>query len=125
MAKIPPGVGPRFPQVVVLFGATGDLSHRKLLPGLFRRTSIGFIPATRIIGVSLEDIDAEEFRKLARSALDEFSTHKVTDDNWQSFAETLDYVPLKAGPPALKTAVEKAKRSIAGESRRLHYLSVP
>ena len=97
MAKIPPGVGPRFPQVVVLFGATGDLSHRKLLPGLFRLTRIGFIPATRIIGVSLEDMDAEAFRKIARSALDEFSTHKVTDADWQSFSETLDYVPLKAG----------------------------
>ena len=33
--KIPPGVGPRYPQVVVLFGATGDLARRKLLPGLF------------------------------------------------------------------------------------------
>ena len=125
MAKIPPGVGPRFPQVVVLFGATGDLSHRKLLPGLFRLTCIGFIPATRIIGVSLEDIDAEAFRKIARSALDEFSTHQVTDADWQSFSETLDYVPLKAGASALRAAVEKAEKSIAGESRRLHYLSVP
>jgi len=79
MAKVPPGVGPRFPQVVVLFGATGDLSHRKLLPGLFRLTAIGFIPGCRIIGVSLEDIDSEAFRKIARGALEEFSTHKVTD----------------------------------------------
>jgi glucose-6-phosphate 1-dehydrogenase len=125
MAKIPPGVGPRFPQVVVLFGATGDLAHRKLLPGLFRLTCIGFIPATRIIGVSLEDMDTEAFRKIARSALDEFSTHAVTDSDWQSFAETLEYVPLKAGAPALKAAVEKAEKSISGESRRLHYLSVP
>jgi len=125
MAKIPPGVGPRFPQVVVLFGATGDLAHRKLLPGLFRLTCIGFIPATRIIGVSLEDIDAEAFRKIARSSLDEFSTHKVTDADWQSFSQTLDYVPLKAGAQALKAAVERAEKSISGESRRLHYLSVP
>src|SRR3984957_618445 len=125
MTKIPPGVGPRFPQVVVLFGATGDLSHRKLLPGLFRLTCIGFIPAIRIIGVSLEDMDAEAFRKVARAALDEFSTHKVTDEDWQSFSQTLDYVPIKAGPSALKAAVEKAEKSISGESRRLHYLSVP
>ena len=83
MAKNHAGVGPRFPQVVVLFGATGDLSHRKLLPGLFRLTCIGFIPAIRIIGVSLEDMDAEAFRKVARAALDEFSTHKVTDEDWQ------------------------------------------
>jgi len=125
MAKVPPGVGPRTAQVVVLFGATGDLSHRKLLPGLFRLTVIGFIPACRIIGVSLEDIDTDAFRKIARSALDEFSTHKVTEEDWQHFSESLEYVPLKAGAPALKAAVAKAEQSIGGESRRLHYLSVP
>src|SRR6202044_3682622 len=105
MAKIPPGVGPRFPQVVVLFGATGDLSHRKLLPGLFRLTCIGFIPAIRIIGVSLEDTVMEAFPAITRSALEEFSTHKVNDPDWNSFEQTLDYVPIKAGAPALKAAV--------------------
>jgi glucose-6-phosphate 1-dehydrogenase len=125
MAKIPADVGPRCPQVVILFGATGDLSHRKLLPGLFRLTRIGFIPDCRIIGVSLEDMDAEAFRKVARAALDEFSTHKVTDADWQSFAATLDYVPIKGGASALKAAVEKAEKSIGGESQRIHYLSVP
>ena len=125
MTKVPPGVGPRTPQVVVLFGATGDLSHRKLLPGLFRLTAIGFIPGCRIIGISLEDMDTEAFRKIARSALDEFSTHKVTEEDWKQFADCLEYVPLKAGAPALKAAVARAEQSIGGESRRLHYLSVP
>src|ERR1700761_8668719 len=125
MAKIPPGVGPGFPQVVVLFGATGDLSHRKLLPGLFRLTCIGFIPAIRIIGVSLEDMDVEAFRKIARQALDEFSTHKATEAEWQSFEKNLDYVPIKGGAAVLKAAVERAEKSFGGESRRLHYLSVP
>ena len=41
MAKISAGVGPRFPQVVVLFGATGDLARRKLLPGLFHLVERG------------------------------------------------------------------------------------
>jgi glucose-6-phosphate 1-dehydrogenase len=125
MAKIPPGVGPRYPQVVVLFGATGDLSHRKLLPGLFRLICIGFIPGCRIVGVSLEDLDTAAFRKLARAALDEFSTHKVTDADWQLFSNSLEYVPLKGGAAALRAAVERAEQAIGGESRRLHYLSVP
>ena len=62
LAKAAPGVGPKFPQVVVLVGATGDLSRRKLLPGLFHLCSAGFIPGCRIIGVSLDDIDADGFR---------------------------------------------------------------
>ncbi|HSI60547.1 MAG TPA: glucose-6-phosphate dehydrogenase [Ideonella sp.] len=125
MAKIPAGVGPRFPQVVVLFGATGDLARRKLLPGLFHLSSVGFIPGCRIIGVSLDDFDLEAFRQSARGALDEFSSRKVPDADWQAFAERLDYVPLAAGAGALKAAVEKAEASFGAECRRLHYLSVP
>jgi glucose-6-phosphate 1-dehydrogenase len=125
LAKIPPGVGPKFPQVVVLVGATGDLSQRKLLPGLFHLCSAGFIPTCRIIGVSLDDIDVEAFRAIAHGALDKFSPRTASDADWAAFSSILDYVPMAAGADALKAAVERAERSIGGESRRLHYLSVP
>jgi glucose-6-phosphate 1-dehydrogenase len=118
-------VGPRYPQVVVLVGATGDLARRKLLPGLFRLCSAGFIPDCRIVGVSLEDIDADGFRALARKALDEFSSRKAQEADWAAFAPMLDYVPIAAGAGALKAAVEAAERSLGTESRRIHYLSVP
>jgi len=124
VAKIPPGVGPRFPQVVVLFGATGDLSRRKLIPGLLHLASTGFIPGCRIIGVSLDPLDVDGFRKLSRAAIDE-GTRKVSDAEWSAFAECLDYVPLSAGAGALAEAVKRAEQAIGAESRRLHYLSVP
>ena len=125
MAKIPPGVGPQFPQVVVLFGATGDLTRRKLLPGLYHLASVGFIPGCRIIGVSLDEFSVDDFRASARSALDTFSSRKVTDRDWAIFAASLDYVALSAGPAALRKAVDAAEASLGGETRRLHYLSVP
>ncbi len=125
VAKIPPGVGPRNPQVVVLVGATGDLARRKLLPGLFHLIDAGFIPSCRIIGVSLEDIDAEAFRKITRVAIDEFATRKATDEEWAPFAASLDYVPLGAGAGVLKAAVERAEKALDAECERLHYLSVP
>jgi glucose-6-phosphate 1-dehydrogenase len=125
MAKIPAGVGPRHPQVVVLVGATGDLARRKLLPGLFHLCTVGFIPGCRIIGVSLDELDVEGFRQAARSALEEFSTRKITDADWTPFAKILDYVPMSAGAGALKSAVDRAEQSLGAESRRLHYLSVP
>src|SRR6516164_3652591 len=118
-------VGPRYPHVVVLFGATGDLSRRKLLPGLFHLATEGFIPGCRIIGVSLDAIDVEGFRKLARGAVDEFSTRPKTEEEWAQFASVLDYVPLDSGPGALRERVLAAERALAGETRRLHYLSVP
>jgi len=123
--KIPPGVGPRFPQVVTLVGATGDLARRKLLPGLFHLSTVGFIPGCRIVGVSLDDVDVDGFRRLARAALDEFSSRKITERDWESFSRSLDYVPLAAGAQAVKAAVQKAEQTFEGESRRLHYLSVP
>ena len=125
MAKIPPGVGPRFPQVVVLFGATGDLAKRKLLPGLFHLSSAGFIPGCRIIGVSLDDLDTDGFRHTARSALGEFFSRKIPDADWEAFSASLEYVPLSAGADALKAAVDRAEQSLGAECRRLHYLSVP
>ncbi len=125
MPKVPPGVGPRYPQVVVLVGATGDLARRKLLPGLFHLASAGFIPGCRVIGVSLDEIDVEGFRRFARQALDEFFTRKLPDADWAAFAASLDYVPLSAGAGALQTAVTAARDSLGAESRLLHYLSVP
>jgi glucose-6-phosphate 1-dehydrogenase len=125
LAKIPPGVGPKYPQVVVLVGATGDLSQRKLLPGLFHLCSAGFIPACRIIGVSLDAIDVDGFRAVARGALDKFSGRKVNEADWAAFAAMLDYAPMATGPEALRAAAEKAERDLGGESRRVHYLSVP
>ena len=125
MATVPAGVGPRYPHVVVLVGATGDLARRKLLPGLFHLANSGFLPACRIIGVSLEEIDADAFRKLARDALSEFSTRPVTDAAWMQFAGCLDYVPQARGAASLRTAVLAAEASFGAESRRLHYLSVP
>jgi len=125
VTKIPAGVGPQYPQVLVLVGATGDLAKRKLLPGLFHLASAGFIPGCRIVGVSLDEFGADDFRKLARAALDEFSTRKTDEADWNAFAAGLDYVPLNAGAAVLKAAVQRAEQAFSGESRRIHYLSVP
>ena len=125
VSKFPPGVGSKFPHVIVIFGATGDLCRRKLLPGLFRLSTSGFIPGCRIIGVSLDELSPRGFHEFAREALGEFA-QKITDESSNAFAASLDYVPLSAGTGALKAAVDNAERSIGGaETRRLHYLSVP
>ena len=125
LAKNASLVGPRYPQVVVLVGATRDLSRRKLLPGLFHLCSAGFIPGCRIIGVSLDEFDADGFRTFARGAIDQFSTRQTNEADWATFAQTLDYVPMSAGAGILKAAVETAEQSLGRESRRVNYLSVP
>lgn len=123
--KAQAGVGPKHPQVVALFGATGDLARRKLLPGLFHLTRAGFMPGCRIVGVSLDALDAEGFRSLARAALDEFSTRKPSKADWEAFEAILDYVPLSEGAAGVKAAVDRGREALGPDTRLLHYLSVP
>jgi len=116
---------PLNPHVVVLFGATGDLSRRKLLPGMLHLFQAGLLPECRIIGTSLDDLDDDSFRILARKACDEFSSHAIDNDQWEVFARRLSYTRTDSGPQGLAAAVDSADRDLGGEPRRLHYLSVP
>src|SRR5262249_61960002 len=99
-------------------GATGDLSRRKLLPGLFQLSRAGFIPGCRIIGVSRDDLDTDGFRTIARDALHQFSTRGISESDWVDFAEPLDYVPLAAGAGALRGAVGPGARGLGGDRWR-------
>jgi len=120
------------PHVLVLFGATGDLARRKLLPGLLRLFESGLTTTIRIVGTSLEEVDSEHFVKFARSACEEFGRGELTDARWDKFAPLLSYVPQSSGPLALAEAVSAAEADlstapdvIAADIGRLHYLSVP
>src|SRR4051812_19383260 len=113
------------PHVVVLFGATGDLARRKLLPGLAYLDQSDLAPNIRIVATSLEDVSTEEFLDIAKGAVDEFGSHKVSDEQWQRFAKLISYVPQGEGPEALASAVKEAEGKLGPEARRLHYLSVP
>ncbi|MFF0342435.1 glucose-6-phosphate dehydrogenase [Kribbella sp. NPDC004875] len=116
---------PLAPHVIVLFGATGDLAKRKLLPGLAYLQQSRFAPDVRIIGTATEELSCDEFRERAKQAVEKFGTHKMTDEQWAQFAERLEYVPVTAGPEALASAVKKAEELLGPDACRLHYLSVP
>ncbi|MEO6471410.1 MAG: glucose-6-phosphate dehydrogenase [Aeromicrobium sp.] len=113
------------PHLIVLFGATGDLARRKLLPGLMHLLQSGLVPESRIIGVSLDEFDDNGFREFAEAACREFSTRPVSDDLWNAFAAKLSYVNVKAGPEALAVAASALETELGSTTRRLHYLSVP
>jgi glucose-6-phosphate 1-dehydrogenase len=118
-------MSPLKPHVVVLFGATGDLARRKLLPGMLRLSRAGLVPELRIVGTSLDDIDDATFRQMARAACAKFATQEIPDDLWAEFDGTLSFVPQDLGTAALAEAVGKAEAALGGDCRRLHYLSVP
>lgn len=114
------------PFVVVLFGATGDLARRKLLPGLAHLIVVSRLtPDIRVIGSSLEEMDSDAFRQIAREAITEFGDDDLTDTQWEDFLRRLSYLPVSAGAEPLRAAVEEAERDMQCAPQRLHYLSVP
>jgi glucose-6-phosphate 1-dehydrogenase len=113
------------PHVIVLFGATGDLAKRKLIPGLAYLDQSELAPDIQIVATSLEDFSDDEFRELAKNAIDSFGTHKLNSEQWDNFAKIIRYVPQSAGPEALAEAVAEAENNLGPNVRRLHYLSVP
>jgi glucose-6-phosphate 1-dehydrogenase len=113
------------PHVIVLFGATGDLSRRKLLPGLTYLALSSLTPDIQIVGTSLDELSDEEFRNFAHEAVMKFGTRPLTDEQWDDFAQKLHYVPQSAGPEALGRAVKESEERLGDMFRRLHYLSVP
>ncbi|MGL5809351.1 MAG: glucose-6-phosphate dehydrogenase [Nocardioides sp.] len=117
-----PAGTPGPPTTIVLFGATGDLSKRKLIPGLYHLLQTGLIPNLKVVGTSLDELDHESFLKFARASLDEFG-RDVTDEGWRTYSEHLFWAP-GGTPEALAAAVAEAN---AGDDSQnlLHYLSVP
>jgi len=118
-------INPLRPHVIVMFGASGDLARRKLLPGLFNLTRAGLLPDYRIVGTSLDDLDTVSFRELAKGALDEFARRPATPDEWEAFSANLSFVPTSAGAEGLSKAVAATEADMPSEPNRLHYLSVP
>lgn len=108
--------------VVALFGATGDLATRKLLPGLFHLAAVGLMPDRyRIIGTSLRPMSDEQFRELAREAISRFGIIEPAGEAWHAFERTLSF----ADASSLVTAIKRAERDIGGTPGRLFHLAVP
>ena len=123
------------PHVIVLFGATGDLAKRKLLPGLYHLFVAGLLPEEfRVIGSSPQEFALSDaaFRAHAEAACQEFGNCKP-DGSWDSFAARLSFGAASPDDTApLVTAVEEAEKAIGGASAsgsapigRLFHLAVP
>lgn len=106
-------------QDIVIIGASGDLSRRKLLPALYNLAPVGLLPKRgAIIGLARSNLNTESFRELARESVRQFSRTGFDEKRWDEFASRLTYILLDGGGYArLATATR--------ESHRLVYLAVP
>jgi glucose-6-phosphate 1-dehydrogenase len=113
--------------VIVMFGATGDLARRKLLPGLFHLAAADLMPASyQIIGSSRRSVSDEQFREHARQAIADFGSCKPTRAAWQNFQQRLSFASADpAHAQSLVEAIAAAERRIGGSPCRLFHLAVP
>jgi glucose-6-phosphate 1-dehydrogenase len=114
--------------VIVLFGATGDLAKRKLLPGLYHLYRAGLLPKDfRVIGSSPHAFACsdEVFRAHAKDAVTQFCNTKP-DDQWPDFENRLSFAVAEPGNYSdLVSKVEQAEKEIGGTVRRLFHLAIP
>jgi glucose-6-phosphate 1-dehydrogenase len=113
-------------QVIVLFGATGDLAKRKLLPGMFHLSQVGLMPDRfRIIGAARNAVDVEEFREQARQAIEASGREDLSPATWDPFADSLRFAGVGDGFESLSEAISAAREELGGEAGLLIYLSLP
>src|SRR5436305_12968457 len=80
------------PCSIVIFGATGDLTHRKLIPALYILAADGDLPpAVAIIGFARREKNDEQFRAELEEATRKFSRQTVRDEIWKTFARSIFY----------------------------------
>ncbi|MGE5408312.1 MAG: hypothetical protein ACM3NV_06840, partial [Syntrophothermus sp.] len=84
--------------VIVLFGATGDLARRKLLPGMFHLARAGLMPERfRIVGAARRGGGLDAFRELAREAVEASGRRALDREQWGRFAASLRFAAVGEG----------------------------
>jgi len=118
------------PCAMVIFGASGDLAHRMLLPALYnlaldRRLPPRFV----VVGFARSDWSEKEFRRQALESVKEFSRRPVDPAVWESFANGLTYVAGEYHDPEshrrLASTLQRLEQKAGTGGNHLYYLAVP
>jgi glucose-6-phosphate 1-dehydrogenase len=118
------------PTVVVIFGASGDLTARKLIPAIYNLAADNLLPADfHLVGYGRKPIPNEEFQKMAAQAVREFSRRELNDDIWRHVAANTSYVAggydEKPAFDRLAQHIADIEKKIGREMQSLFYISTP
>jgi glucose-6-phosphate 1-dehydrogenase len=116
------------PTVFVLFGATGDLAKRLVLPAFYRLQTEGLLPKQwRLVGNGRGDVAHEDFRAHFHDSLVEFDT-APDPKQWDAFSQNLFFAGggfTADDPGSLLDVIAKARTALGGDPQLVHYLAVP
>lgn len=118
------------PSVLVLFGVTGDLSRKKLLPAIYDLANRGLLPpGFSLIGFARRDWEHEDFRQVAYDAVKEYARTPFREDVWTHLSEGMHFVPGTFSDPgafeALAMAVKELDETRGTGGNYAFYLSIP
>ncbi|MSU46978.1 MAG: glucose-6-phosphate dehydrogenase [Lacunisphaera sp.] len=118
------------PTVVVIFGASGDLTARKLIPAIYNLAHDGLLPADfYLIGFGRKSIPDAEFQKIAADAIKEFSRREMSPEVWAHLAGRTLYVSggydEKAAYDRLSARIASLENEIGQQLQSLFYISTP
>ena len=118
------------PTVVVIFGASGDLTARKLIPAVYNLGVDNLLPTDfHLVGYGRKEIPDDEFRGLAKDAIKEFSRRELDDESWGRISANTTYVAggyddLQAFE-RLASHIEKIEQQVGRDVQSLFYISTP
>ncbi|MCU1407297.1 MAG: glucose-6-phosphate 1-dehydrogenase [Glaciihabitans sp.] len=116
------------PTIFVLFGATGDLAKRMVIPAFYQLAQHGLLPEKWIlIGNGRGDVSHEDFVGHVHDVLEEFGP-KPDDGPWDQFSAQLRFAGggfEKSDPGTLLDVLEEAKKELGEDARYVHYLAIP
>lgn len=118
------------PCTVVIFGASGDLTRRKLVPALFNLFQQELLASGfSVLGSSRSAMGNHEFRREMGASMKEFGSDEVDDNVWSSFSEGLFYEPSDPSDPSsydrLLERLQEIDQERGTSGNRLFYLSTP
>lgn len=116
--------------IIVIFGATGDLTHRKLIPALYNLAADGDLPAgIRVVGFARREKSDEEFRLGLEELNKEVSRQGHNDDLWAQFSQSITYHTSEFGDHegylALKKRLDEMEKEGASPNRLYYLASAP
>jgi len=118
------------PTVFVIFGASGDLAWRKLVPALFNLHLDHRLPDKfAVIGVARSEMSDESFREHLREGIDKFSRRGKADTSWLTFAQNIRYLSGDYAEPGLfqrlAQRVDECEKQWGSPTDLLFYMSTP
>jgi glucose-6-phosphate 1-dehydrogenase len=113
------------PTLIVIFGASGDLTWRKLIPGLYNNFKKGRLSeSTRIVGYARRPLEDASFRDHLREGVNTFSSETFDIASWEAFSSQIRYIRGDLDVPADFIRLEACLKELgAGPSNRLYYLA--